>query len=217
MRREFAFFGSQAVVKSGRAFNTTAPPHLTHDLRNGGFIVQVYWDVGRSLAGSLPHDGRSKLINILGFLASASAFGHVEDLSKCMRSSGAPVKTNKIQIKFKDFQTTPLPEILLSGSDAAAVRRIPVKGLIDNADPELNVRLHGGEEIRVPEAGRVYVLGNVKKSGAFAIAESSETTVLKAIALSEGLLPYTAKEAFIYRAAVGKRGRDEITVRLSEG
>lgn len=107
-------------------------------------------------------------------------------------------------------------EILLSGSDPAEVRRIPVKGLIDSADPALNIRLHGGEEIRVPEAGRVYVLGNVKKSGAFAIADSSETTVLKAIALSEGLLPYTAKEAFIYRAAAGKSGRDEITVRLRE-
>jgi len=42
-----------------------------------------------------------------------------------------------------------------------------VKGLIDAADPTLNITLIGGEEIRVPEVGRVYVIGNVKKPGAF--------------------------------------------------
>ena len=78
-------------------------------------------------------------------------------------------------------------EILLTRPHATLVQRIPVQGLIDNADPDLNVRLYGGEEIRVPAAGRVYVVGNVKKSGAFPIQDGNDTTVLKAIALSEGL------------------------------
>jgi polysaccharide export outer membrane protein len=96
------------------------------------------------------------------------------------------------------------------------VERIPVRGLIDDADPALNIRLRGGEEIRVPPAGRVYVLGNVKKSGAFSIQDGNDTTVLKAIALSEGLLPYANKQAYIYRREAGKNNRDEIPIELSK-
>ena len=112
------------------------------------------------------------------------------------------------------------PEILVSKTasgqqaEAALVQRIPIKGLIDEADPALNVRLYGGEEIRVPPAGRVYVIGNVKKSGAFPIQDGNDTTVMKVIALSEGLLPYTNKEAFIYRRESGKGDRGEIPIQL---
>jgi polysaccharide export outer membrane protein len=113
------------------------------------------------------------------------------------------------------------PEILISKSETDAdgkssdvVQRIAVKKLIDEADPAVNIRLRGGEEIRVPPAGRVYVVGNVKKSGAFPIADGNDTSVLKVIALSEGLMPYSNKEAYIYRREGGKDGRDEIAIPL---
>lgn len=79
------------------------------------------------------------------------------------------------------------------------VERIPVKGLIDAADPELNVMLEGGEEVRVPQIGRVFVVGNVKHPGAFKIEDGFGLTVLKALAMAEGLMPYAGKQAFIYR------------------
>ncbi len=114
------------------------------------------------------------------------------------------------------------PEILVSkpnraedGEPTGLVQRIPVKGLIDDANPLLNIRLYGGEEIRVPPAGRVYVVGNVKKSGSFPIQDGNDTTVLKVIALSEGLLPYPNKQAYIYRREAGKGSRDEIPVDLA--
>jgi polysaccharide export outer membrane protein len=113
------------------------------------------------------------------------------------------------------------PEILISRPDAAndrqtLVERIPVHGLIDDADPTLNILLHGGEEIRIPPAGKVYVVGNVKKSGAFPIQDGNDTTVLKVIALSEGLLPYANKSAYIYRREAGKNNRNEIPIELSK-
>ncbi len=113
------------------------------------------------------------------------------------------------------------PEILVTrqqtdaeGKTSEVVQRIAVKSLIDEADPSVNIRLTGGEEIRVPEAGRVYVVGNVKKSGAFPIADGNDTSVLKVIALSEGLMPYSNKEAYIYRREAGKNGRNEIPIPL---
>lgn len=113
------------------------------------------------------------------------------------------------------------PEILVSRPGAAGlqegalIQRISVKQLIDEADPALNIRLHGGEEIRVPQAGRVYVIGNVKKTGSFPVGDGNDTTVLKMIAVTEGLLPYTNKDAFIYRREGGKEGRSEIPVQLT--
>jgi polysaccharide biosynthesis/export protein len=101
------------------------------------------------------------------------------------------------------------------GVQAGLVQRVPVRSLIDDADPNFNIRLFGGEEIRVPPAGRVYVVGNVKKSGAFLIQDGNDTTILKAIALSEGLLPYANKQAYIYRREAGKNNRDEIPIELS--
>ncbi|MBI1791632.1 MAG: polysaccharide biosynthesis/export family protein, partial [Acidobacteria bacterium] len=82
------------------------------------------------------------------------------------------------------------PEILVSTAGKDLIRRVPVKGLIDAAEPQFNLRLSGGEEIRVPEASKIYVVGNVKKPGAFTVRDQSEPTVLKMLALAEGLLPF---------------------------
>ena len=105
-------------------------------------------------------------------------------------------------------------EILVSKPDTL-LQRVPVARLIGAADPEVNLRLEGGEEIRVPEAGRIYVVGNVKKPGAFLIKDGADSSLLKALALSEGLLPYAAKIAYIYRQEGGAGGKNEIAVELS--
>ncbi|MDP9113014.1 MAG: polysaccharide biosynthesis/export family protein [Acidobacteriota bacterium] len=105
-------------------------------------------------------------------------------------------------------------EILLTRR-GAVVERIPVKKLIDAADPEWNVTLTGGEEVRVPLAGRVFVAGNVKHPGAFRVDGGGETTVLKAVALAEGLAPFSTKSAYIFRAG-NEGGHSEIEVELSK-
>ncbi len=111
-------------------------------------------------------------------------------------------------------------EILVSKSQTGPnaktmtlTQRILVKGLIDAADPSLNLSLTGGEEIRVPEAGKIYVVGNVKKPGAFPVQDSAETTVYQALALAEGVLPYAMKQAYIYRRE-GNGSKNEIPIQL---
>jgi polysaccharide export outer membrane protein len=101
------------------------------------------------------------------------------------------------------------------GAPTSLVQRIQVQALIDAADPEVNVKLNGGEEIRVPEAGKIFVLGNVKKPGAFAARDSANTTVLTALAIAEGLTSYAGKQAYIYRReASGKK--NEIPIELKQ-
>jgi polysaccharide export outer membrane protein len=115
------------------------------------------------------------------------------------------------------------PEILVSEKpttsdpkDAALVRRIPVRGLINAADPTLNIALQGGEVVRVPEAGKFYVLGNVHKPGAFPMTDGSQSSVLKALALSEGQDQFTGHVAYVYRADGPEGGRHEIPIELKK-
>jgi polysaccharide export outer membrane protein len=101
---------------------------------------------------------------------------------------------------------------LSSASDAPPlVRRIQVKSLIDAADPAANIALVGGEEIRVPELGKIYVVGNVKNPGAFALGPSG-ASILKVLALAQGLSPYATNEAYIYRLEGGTTSKNEIPV-----
>lgn len=115
------------------------------------------------------------------------------------------------------------PEILVSrqqpdaeGRPVTLTQRIPVKSLMDASDSDLNLTLQGGEEIRVPEAGRIFVLGNVKKPGSFPVKDATETSVFRIMALAEGLLPYSAKLAFIYRREGATGGKNEIPIDLEK-
>jgi polysaccharide biosynthesis/export protein len=104
-------------------------------------------------------------------------------------------------------------EILVS-RPGELIRRIPVKALIDAADPDMNLPLLGGEEIRVPEASKIYVVGNVKKPGAFPVRDSADTSVLKVLALAEGLTQYSAKLAYIYRRDPDGASKKEIEIQI---
>jgi polysaccharide export outer membrane protein len=95
------------------------------------------------------------------------------------------------------------------------VERIPLKRLMKDADPLVNYELHGGEEIRVPEAGKIFVVGNVRKPGAFSVRDANDNSVLRMVALSEGLMPFAAKEAYIYRRDE-RGGKQEIPVALEK-
>lgn len=106
------------------------------------------------------------------------------------------------------------PEILVQQTPAAAANRVRVKSLVDAADPSANLILTGGEEIRIPEASHIYVFGNVKKPGTLPVEDSSDATVFKAIALSEGLAPYAARQAYIFRREAGSSSRIEVPIDL---
>ena len=101
------------------------------------------------------------------------------------------------------------------GTPVVLTRRINVRGLIDDADPALNVKLTGGEEVRVPEVSKIYIVGNVTKPGAYPVQDGGDTTVLQMLALAEGLTQFAGKQAFIYRRE-GAGPKTEIAVPLGK-
>lgn len=151
---------------------------------------------------------RSRPVNVVGAVRHSVTFqamGNVKLLDAIAKADGLSPEAG--------------PEILISSINDSAqspdkIRHIPVKQLLSGADPSLNVPLHGGEEIRVPEAAKLYITGNVKMPGAFPLNETGTSTVLKALALCQGALPYSQKTAYIYRQEAGGTERKEIPVPL---
>jgi polysaccharide export outer membrane protein len=114
------------------------------------------------------------------------------------------------------------PEILVShtpsstnGQSPLLTERIPAHALLSADDPASNYLLESGDTVRVPEAGRFFVVGNVKHPGMFSITDGPESSVLKALALSEGLDTYTGRIAYIYRLD-GSGRKNEIPIEVKK-
>jgi polysaccharide export outer membrane protein len=155
---------------------------------------------------------RSRPITISGAVRNPATFqatGTVTLLDAISRAGGLTENAGAEILVSKASSATDDKSVML-------IQRIPVRGLMGGEDPALNLHLEGGEDIRVPEAGRVFVLGRVKKPGAFFITDGSESSIMKALALSDGLDTFPSHNAYIYRVEGGSGGRKEIPVDLKK-
>ena len=66
----------------------------------------------------------------------------------------------------------------------------------------------------MPECDQVFVVGDVKRPGAFPFRDLHDTTVLQLLALSGGLDSFSQRKAYIYRAEPGNPHKREIEVPL---
>jgi polysaccharide export outer membrane protein len=78
-------------------------------------------------------------------------------------------------------------------SNSADTIRLNLKDLLESGDPQFNVPVYPGDIVKVKRAGMVYVVGDVKKPGGFVIKNDHDMSVLKAIALAEGLTISSSK------------------------
>jgi polysaccharide export outer membrane protein len=152
---------------------------------------------------------RSRRVSVVGAVrmpASFQAIGEMHLLDAIARAQGfAPDAGPEVIVSFprdKDGEKSPL--------------HVPIRSLLAAKDAALNIVLHGGEEIRVPEALKLFIVGNVKMPGAYPMADPDGSTVLKALALSQGALSFSAKRAYIYRLTGDSGKREEIPVELRE-
>jgi polysaccharide export outer membrane protein len=105
------------------------------------------------------------------------------------------------------------PEVIVETPDGRE-QRINVRELFDGLHPELNLSVVAGTQIRVPQGQQVFVVGDVKKPGAFPFVNLGDTTVLQLLALSGGLDSFSRNKAYIYRAMPGSAQKQEIEVPL---
>lgn len=155
---------------------------------------------------------RSKPVSVVGAVAHPLTFQATGDTTLL----DALAKAGGLTATVGPTITVTHRSELADGTMHVTVQSIPIRGLIQVADPKLNVKLTGDDEVRVPEAGRIFVAGNVKRPGSFVMQDTSDTTVVKALAMSEGLQAFSTKQAWIYRERGPGVPREEIAVPLHE-
>ncbi|MGA8224875.1 MAG: polysaccharide biosynthesis/export family protein [Candidatus Acidiferrales bacterium] len=84
----------------------------------------------------------------------------------------------------------------VSAGDSAAndkdIVNINLQKLLETGDSRYNLPVYPGDIVKVARAGIVYVVGEVKKPGGFVLKSHEQMSVLKAIALAEGLTSTSA-------------------------
>jgi polysaccharide export outer membrane protein len=99
-------------------------------------------------------------------------------------------------------------------SDTIAIN---LRHLLNSRDPGFNVPIYAGDIVKVTRAGIVYVVGAVRKPGGFTVKGNEQMSLLKAIALAEGLSSTSSKgHTRIIRTDEGSGRRSEIPVELGK-
>jgi len=95
--------------------------------------------------------------------------------------------------------------------------QVNLKDLLESDDSRSNPLVHPGDIVKVTRAGVVYVIGEVRKPGGFALKSNEKISVLQALALSEGLTRTAAKaEARIIRTDQQSGERKETPIDLGK-
>jgi len=121
--------------------------------------------------GTYPLTGRSSLLDILS-------------------QAGGPAKTAGRQVVVVRFPKSEGP--ITPGVAGSTTFRVNVKKLLDG-DASENIQLENGDTVYVPKQTSFFVLGEVKKPGAYALEK--ETSALEAITVAGGFTERAAPSA----------------------
>jgi polysaccharide biosynthesis/export protein len=104
------------------------------------------------------------------------------------------------------------PEQSTAGQTDVTYISVNLNSLMDKGDPSANMSVQDGDNIFVNKGGFIFVTGQVKKPGAFKFEEG--TTVMKAIALAEGLTDRAAPGRTVL---IRKQGQSEREMKVDMG
>ena len=96
------------------------------------------------------------------------------------------------------------------------VAEVKLKDLLAATNPPENILIRPHDVITVPSAEMIYVIGAVRKAGAFVLNEQETPSVLQALSMAEGLGSTPAPQrSKVLRQAAGSSQRDEIPIDLN--
>jgi polysaccharide biosynthesis/export protein len=156
------------TVKLANLTPSDAAVFLTKELKEGGFLVDPQISV--SLVAS-----PTRVITVVGEVQKPSpvpAFGHMRLLDVVAACGGfTPMASHTITLRRRG---NPDPIAIELGVDPKAT---------DATD----IPLLAGDTLIVPKVGNVFVVGEVKSSGAIPLSTNTPITVMRAIAMAGGL------------------------------
>jgi polysaccharide export outer membrane protein len=89
--------------------------------------------------------------------------------------------------RHKEFGSIPLPSAAPDATGQYFVAEVGLRGIMEAKNPVENVEVMPNDVISVPRAQMVYVIGEVMRSGGFALGERQRVSVLQALSLAGGL------------------------------
>jgi polysaccharide export outer membrane protein len=112
----------------------------------------------------------------------------------------------------------PLPNSHADASGQFSIAEVSIESLTTAKNPLDNIFVRPNDTVSVPKAEIVYVMGQVKKAGGFQITSHDSISLLRALALAEGLdHDASPKKARIMRAsALGTSSVNEMPVDLQQ-
>jgi polysaccharide export outer membrane protein len=113
----------------------------------------------------------------------------------------------------KEFGEIPLSGARLDSTAQYFVAEVTVKSVIEGRSPQENIQVKPYDVISVPRAEMVFVIGCVKRPGAFVLSERKDMSVLQALSMAEGLDRLAApSNAKVLRTTDTGTSRTEIEV-----
>lgn len=117
----------------------------------------------------------------------------------------------------KEWGKIPIAGAVDDSTGEFNVAEVRVRELMEARNPSANIMVKPRDVITVPRAEMIYVMGEVKKPGAFTLRDDEKISLLEALSLAEGLsrtaLPRGSK---ILRVSTTGSGRTEIPVDLGK-
>ena len=154
---------------------------LSKYINNPQIAINLTDDKGHpvSVIGEVNNPGVQQLQGSKRLLEVLSAAGGVKADAGSMVIVTRQMKWGKFSQAGASFDPT----------QGVSTLTLPLDPLLNSKDPQENVLIEPNDVISVPKAEIVYVLGNVKKSGGFALPTRGNISLLQALAMAEGLDP----------------------------
>lgn len=111
----------------------------------------------------------------------------------------------------------PLPDVKKDASGEYTTASLSLDDLMAAKHPANNIIIEPGDVISVPKGDVIYVVGDVRHAGSFALNSHASLSLMQAISLAEGLAPDAASSrARILRPVPGQDKPKEIAVNVKQ-
>ena len=86
----------------------------------------------------------------------------------------------------REYGDLPLPGASVDNGEIYSMAEVLIRDLMGGRDPAANIVMQPHDVVSVSRASTVYVIGEVRKSGGFLLADRDRVSVLEAVSLAEG-------------------------------
>jgi polysaccharide export outer membrane protein len=154
-------------------------------------------------------DYRSQPVTVIGAVAQSGVHqleGRKTLIEVLAKAGGLrPEAGNVIKITRKaEWGMIPLPSASKDPTGQFSVAEVSLKNIMQATNPEENFLILPNDIISIPRADVVYVMGEVKKPGGFALQERGSISGLQALAMAQGFTPAPGKAMIIRQSGQSK-------------